>query len=658
MALALLLVILAGCGAGSAAPDEAPAAPADSAPAAEEASAGASDTAPAAAPSTYSEAPVLAEMVSAGQLPPVDERLPENPLVVEPVEEVGVYGGTWLLLIDNQIRIGDVADFNGFGLLMWNREQTAPAPSLVESWDVENEGREFVLHLRPGLKWSDGEPFTADDIIFWYEDIVLNDELMPVKPAFLITASGALGTIEKVDDFTLRYIFEEPHGLFITLLTKEIWTYAPEHYLSQFHVDHVDEATLNETMAAEGMDTWVDLFWYKAAFGPNGTIGMGNPELPTMFPWIATTEPPSERFIFERNPYFWMVDPAGNQLPYIDRVDTRVVDPEVMNLQITAGEPNFQVSRVMSFQDIPLYVQYAEENEYRVIQWGDLQVSEAAIWINQNTPDPVDREIYQDVRFRHALSLAINRERINETLYLGLSRPTQATIGVAKYMKDEYLDAYIDYDPERANALLDEMGLTERDSDGYRLKPDGTRLAPVIEVPNARLGMIDNLTMITEDYAAIGVELIVRPIDQTLWSTRMESGQMQFTGWPMAKPETETDLVPISTNTDWAPLWGLWYSTGGAQGEEPPQHIKDLQALWTEVLITTDEAKQEELINQILQAQAENIWVIGVVGPVPKPLVAKTWFRNVNETCVWSFHHGHFLGCTAPYQFFIEADHQ
>ncbi len=131
--------------------------------------------------------------------------------------------------------------------------------------------------------------------------------------------------------------------------------------------------------------------------------------------------------------------------------------------------------------------------------------------------------------------------------------------------------------------------------------------------------------MITEDYKAIGVDLIVKPIDQTLWSTRMEAGQMQFAGWPMAKPETETDLVPISTNTDWGPLWGLWYNTNGAQGEEPPQHIKDLQAVWTELLLTTDPAKQEELINQILQAQAENIWAIGNPSHCAKMPTSSSW---------------------------------
>ena len=206
-------------------------------------------------------------------------------------------------------------------------------------------------------------------------------------------------------------------------------------------------------------------------------------------------------------------------------------------------------------------MQYAEENDYRVIQWGDLQISEAAIWINQNTPDPVDREIYQDADFRRALSIGIDRDRINETLYLGMGRPTQATIGSSKYFKDEYFDAYTQFDVDEANRLLDEMGLTECDSEGFRLKPDGNRLAPVIEVPNATLGMIDNLTMIKEDWRNIGVDLTVKPIDQTLWNNRMRAGQMQFTGWPMGKPETETDLTPISTNTDWAPLWGLWYNT-------------------------------------------------------------------------------------------------
>ena len=170
--------------------------------------------------------------------------------------------------------------------------------------------------------------------------------------------------------------------------------------------------------------------------------------------------------------------------------------------------------------------------------------------------------------------------------------------------------------------------------------------------------MIDNLNLIRDDYADVGVDFIIRPIDNALWGQRMRAGEMQFVGWPMAKAATETDLVPISTNTDWAPLWGLWYHTNGEQGEEPPQHIKDLQNVWTRILETADQEERDMLYDTILRTQAENMWVIGVVGPLPKPVIRKTWFRNVKTDCTWSYHHGGFIGCTDPFAFWIEPEHQ
>ena len=609
----------------------------------------------------YNEAPMLAERVAAGELPPVEERLPAHPLVVEPIESVGVYGGTWLTLGDNIGRLANMVVWQDIGLLTWNNEQNATVPGLAESWAISDDGTELTLTLREGLRWSDGAPMTADDIMFWYEDVVLNDELTPVKPGFMRTPNGHFGTVEKVDDLTVVYKFPEPHGMFLTLLTKRWIAYAPAHYVRQFHKNHATEEDLQARIDDAGVSNWVDLFYLRwNTSGGGNSLGMNNPDLPTMHPWVPTTVPPSDRFIFERNPYFFAVDTEGNQLPYIDRVDFRIVDGEVMKLRILAGEPNFQAARALTFSDMALYVENAEENEYEILQWGDLQISEAAIWINQNTPDPVDRELYQDVRFRRALSLAINRERVNNTLYFGQGQATAATLPPveSRYYKEEYARAYTDLDPDQANALLDEIGLTERDSEGFRLKSDGTRLAPVIEMPNNRVPMIDNLNLIRDDYAAIGVELIIRPIDNALWGQRMRAGDMQFVGWPMAKAATETDLVPISTNTDWAPLWGLWYNTNGERGEEPPQHIKDLQDVWTAILATADEEARDALYDEILRQQAENVWVVGVVGPLPKPVIRKTWFRNVKTDCTWSYHHGGFIGCTDPFQFWIEPEYQ
>jgi peptide/nickel transport system substrate-binding protein len=621
----------------------------------------ASSNAPVAKPSKFKEAPDLADLVKAGKLPSVEKRLPENPAVVKPIEQIGVYGGAWKLFIDSQSRLVDIGEFTDIGLLRWKRDQSGPEPCMAEGWEVKDGGREFVIKLRKGLKWSDGKPFTADDVVFWWEDIVMNDEYYPIKPYYMFTASQKLGTVVKNDDTSVSFKFPEPHGMFILYLTKEIWTFAPKHYVSQFLPKYVDKAKLDAMAREKGFKTATDLLRYKFnTFGPGATGGMNNPELPSMFPWIPTQEPPSERFVFKRNPYFYKVDTEGNQLPYIDQVDVRVATADVINLKIIAGEPNFQVSRQQAFQEMPLYMQYADKNEYNVYQWGDLQISECALWPNQTTPDPVDRKIFQDVRFRRALSVAINRDKINKTLYMGQGKATAATLPPVEstMYKDGYARAYTQYDPAQANKWLDEMGLSKRDADGYRLKPDGKRAAFVVEVPAPRLGMIDNLNIIKDDYKAIGIEIIIKPEAETLWSTRNIGNQMQIAGWPMGKSATETDLVPINNNTDWGVAWGIWYNTGGKQGEEPPAQIKEIQEAWSEILRNTDEKVQLQMYAKILQSNADNVWVIGVVGPVPKPIIVKKWFRNVKKDGVWSYHHGKFIGCTEVYQCFIEKAYQ
>jgi len=522
---------------------------------------------------------------------------------------------------------------------------------------VKEDGKEYTLNLRKGLKWSDGEPFTADDIMFWWTDVVGNSDLTPVAPYWMVSPERQVGTIESLDATTLVFRFPDPYGMFITLFTKENVAYLPKHYLTQFHPNYVAKDELEKMAQAEQFANWVALFQNRSG---TDTSGMSNPDMPTMYPWAPTTKAPAERFVFDRNPYFIAVDSEGNQLPYMDQVDSRVVTAEMINMKITAGEPNFQVSRQQAFKDLPLYMQYAEENEYEVYQWGDLQISECAIWPNQNAPDPVDREIFRDRRFRIALSVAIDRERINNTLYSGMGRPTAATLPPveSKVYKEEYAKAYTQYDPDMANSLLDEMGLDKRDADGFRLKPDGGRATFVIEVPSERLGMIDNLNMIKDDYLAVGIELIVKPEANALWGQRASAGEFQMLGWPMGKPATDTGLVPEDNSCRWAPLWGLWFNSGGKQGEEPIEEVKVLQQAWSTILRTVDEAERLAAYETILTSQAENVWGIGVVGPVPKPIIKKKWMHNVKKDGVWSFHHGHFIGCTEVFQVYIEQDKQ
>ena len=268
----------------------------------------------AAAPaSSYKEAPALAELVKAGKLPSVDKRLPEKPMVVTPVESIGIYGGSWKIFLDAVTRIGDPASFTGLSMLRWNRTQNGSEPAIAESWEVKQDGKEFVLHLRKGLKWSDGEPFTADDILFWWEDIIGNKELFPAGLAWMLSPTRTPAVVTKSDDYTLTYKFDEPHALFITLLTKTPSCYACKHYLKDFHTKYVAKDVLDKKVADAKLTNWVALFQNRWASNPE-TYGQSNPSLPSLWPWQNTVAPPAERFVFERNPYFYGVDTQGNQL--------------------------------------------------------------------------------------------------------------------------------------------------------------------------------------------------------------------------------------------------------------------------------------------------------------------------------------------------------
>ncbi|GAH46746.1 unnamed protein product, partial [marine sediment metagenome] len=390
-----------------------------------------------------------------------------------------------------------------------------------------------TIYLRKGLKWSDGVPFTAEDILFVLNDVYGNKELTPGIPYVEFFPGGTFHPYEKVDDYTLELNFAVPNPLFAYEMARwKSWQndmYAPKHYLKKWHIKYNPEA--NELAKEEGYESWGQAYRYHAQTFPQ----QNDLDLPRMLPWVLKTKPIGVK-VFERNPYYWKVDTAGNQLPYIDRVVSTMVDPEVYQIKAISGEADF-VFQNMSLVNYTLYKENEEKGDYRVVEYFGICGSELSIWLNLNEPNLVLRRIYQDKRFRHALSLAINRDDINESIFFGKAVPRQHTwhpdfpFPIPYKLKKEWAEAYAQYDPEKANQLLDEMGLVKRAKDGFRLGPDGEPVFVLLEYVQQEGPRGEILELVKEYWEAVGIKVVLKLQERALYSTRMASADHGAHTW-------------------------------------------------------------------------------------------------------------------------------
>ena len=638
-------VVVVACGADGGPPA------ADEAPAAEEAPAEAA--APEASASRYNEAPMLAEMVANGQLPPVDERLPLNPLVITPEEEIGDYGGIWNRLAtsagDNQLG-GKVG---GEHLVRYNKDGSQINPNVFDSWEVSSDGSTYTFHLREGMRWSDGEPYTANDILFYYEDVLLNEDLTPNFPSWLRLA-GEPVVISKLDDYTLQFKFAAPYALFINVLGSlrgDRFARYCAHYLKQFHVNYVDEDEMDAMIKDAGVEHWYQVFGTK----PDTRR---NPDTPSYLPWNLSTPSHSDPLVADRNPFYWKVDPEGNQLPYIDSIHWSLVDgKDQLNLRAIQGEVDMQL-RHITFDNVPLFMENQERGNYRVMLWQRGQVTDTVLHLNHTNKDLVLREIVQDKRFRYALSLGINRADIIEAVYLGQAEPNQVSpTKTSPVYWEPQAKNLIEHDPDRANAYLDEMGLTERDGDGYRLRPDGERLSIVFEFAAVFGAWGDIAELLTGDWGELGVELISTEIDRSLLGQRLAANEIDLAVWtgsgefnPFIEPRSFVPLVPNIALKQYA----FWWESDGKEGVEPTGDILRALELWEEIKITVDVEKQRALFRQILELNMENLWQIGIATSPPQPVIVKNYFRNVPEDGMYD-DQPRSPSNTAMEQYFIRA---
>jgi peptide/nickel transport system substrate-binding protein len=599
----------------------------------------------------YQESPMLAELVQAGKLPAVEERLPENPYVQKVVEEIGQYGGDWRRAWKGVSDKWGPAKLGEEFFMRFLPDGSGLEPNLASSLDVQDNSQVFVFTLRKGVKWSDGEPFDVDDVMFYWEHIIQNEEIYGPLPWWLKgPKNGEPATIEKVDQYSFKVSFSEPFTRFPEMFTyegKEF--YVPEHWfrtiLPEFVGPEKTEAIAKEKGYANAKD-YID--WRRKYYWIF-------PEVPMLRPWVPVNDPSEQRFIMERNPYYWKVDAEGNQLPYIDRiVHDFIEDPEVINLKAMSGELDFQ-GRHIKFENYPLFAENAEKGNYRIVKFISSNGATVPLAPNPTCKDEVLAELFRDVRFRKALSLAIDRDEINEITQLGLAEPRQAAIvSGGPYFSEAWEKAYIEYDPEQATALLEEIGL-KKDSDGkYFLRPDGETLAVVVETYQD-LGT--PLELIKATWEAVGIKTAIKIEERSLWEARRETNDFEIAVNPSFDAYDflmdPLQMIPIRYHLPAFGLYGKWVETNGAEGVEPPAEIARLLELWNAILAAQTQEERDAAANEIVKLHTENLWVIGTVGEAPAIHIAKNNLRNVPEGLVTS----DVLrtpGNAEPWQFFFK----
>ncbi|MBZ0300546.1 MAG: ABC transporter substrate-binding protein [Anaerolineae bacterium] len=585
----------------------------------------------------YHESPMLTARVDAGELPALADRLPANPAVVTPLNEMGQYG--------DSLRVGFTGNNPGWGglwfmtgwenLVIWKPDFSGVVPNIAESWDVSDDVREYTFHLREGMKWSDGEPFTADDIMFYIEDVVFNPEVNVAGPSadWLPQDGAADFKAEKLNDYTVKFSFANPYGTFLYNLAT--WsgrhvTFFPKHYLMQFHAKYnpdVDALVAQE----EGVENWVGLFNKKASGPTDDTQGFySEPERPLLYPWIITQPLGAGTTItLERNPYYWKVDPEGNQLPYIDQVvGTSYQDAESRTFAMLNGDVDYvkdagSDNRVVYFEAVengaPIKI------STNVFSDGGTTNS---IHFNRTVEDPIKAEVFGNKDFRIGMSYAINRPEIIEIVHFGQGTPSQAAPLESSPLYNEQLATqYIEYDVDKANEYLDKV-LPDKDAEGFRLGPDGNRFTIVFSVSND-LGYGTNWVQIAElligYWKAVGVDVTLNSMPDTQFVENKKANTIEAT---MYTGEGGAGITAILDPRYYVPFdyfglfgngWFAWRNnTTDSVQVEPPDDMKALREVYEKVLQLPSQEEQIEQMKLVLQDAADEFWVLGISRPGPE----------------------------------------
>jgi peptide/nickel transport system substrate-binding protein len=626
-------------------------------------------------PKKFAEAPQLAELVKAGKLPPVEQRLPAEPMVIKPVDEIGKYGGTW-----RRAFIGPSDGENGNRinasdkLLFWDYTGSKIVPCVAKGYELSDDGKVTTIHLRKGMKWSDGAPFTADDFVFWYEDLYLNKDIVP-SPIADMSAGGKPGKLVKVDETTVQFVFENPYYLFPDMLagdtligggqsaqqsaTHTYAAYAPAHYLKQFLPKYSSEAEVNAKAKAAGYESWVRMLHVKKDW-------QLNPELPTLGPWRTVSPINTPTWAMERNPYYYAVDTAGNQLPYIDKIVMSLAENiEVVNLKAMAGEYDMQ-ERHIDLQKLPVILENRDRGKYDVHLDLAFNGADTTLHVNQGlTTDSVVGKLLATADFRRALSLGIDRDQMNETFWLGLATPgsTAPAESMPESPGPEWRKKWSVLDVAQANKLLDGLGLTKKDSEGFRLRPDnGKRLVIELLAVKAFMDWPKHAEMIAQHWRKIGIYGDVKESERGLAFSRLMKSDHHMFVWTNGGTELlylystwalPTDIASGAYGIEYA----KWYASNGAQGTKPsdPHMVQALEMFRSAA--AKKEPERNKIAQEIWKIMVDQQFTIGTCGQSPAlmgvRLVSRRMGNIPGRTCIAQ--HCRTPGSSHPETFYYKA---
>jgi len=573
---------------------------------------------------------MLAKLVKSGQLPPLKERLPDQPKIITPRERLGCYCDTWRMAIFGAGNLGGVTPRTFYtSLIHWSMDWQSLEAGIAEKWEISPDGRRFTFYLRKGLKFSDGHPFTTEDIEFSLNHLLFNKKILLNTPGWLMQ-NGKSAQFERVSPSCFRFIFPESNGTFILYITVEShYLFSPKHYLENFMPPFISEQKADSIAAANGYAKW-NSFVEMVLRHP-----YRNPDLPVLLPWrrITPREKAETRWVFERNPYYYAVDSSGRQLPYFDRVEiTNVSDPEQIYLKIVTGEIDCQ-SRHIEGDHTRLLLKNRQRGDYQVqfypFEWYP------GIFFNQTEAgDSIQCQLNRTQNFRLALSLAIDREEIHKLLNWGQGDDLKTLTIPPGYENDPDILRWYHFDPVEANRLLDELGL-HLGADGWRRRPDGKNLVLTVYIIDYL--PFDHLELVQEYWQAVGVKLNIKKISYRSWWDFVNAFKFDLVAYIFTMPTDRTlilfpyHIIPYYASTYWGGKWGLWYESNGQTGEEPPPEVKELFTIWEKIKREMNADRQMELLNLLRYQSLKMGHTLLIKTVLPGMNIVKNNFYNVGQ---------------------------